>query len=985
MNLRFTIGWDPTALSLIAPPTGFVDDNNLGLITAGNFYSDTLIGQFHFVGNASSAGGWSDLPQESTLFTLRFSYKDPSKISAINFLSLPTQTINATQAGTFANVPVFVEMGEIRANKDLIAPVLAACPPSIIVASASGCGQAVDLLAPMATDNCTNSATLVSSSFVGSTFPVGVTTVVFTAKDEKGNSSTCSTVVTVTGNNANLGPQFSNCPNNIILNLLNGPCESPAFWLTPTAFNNCDVNNFTITSTYNSGDIFAVGTTAVAYTVTDSYGHSAQCVFTVTARDLTPPIIHDCPSNVSVTPLIGECSAPADWISPTFTDNCSATVTSTVSQTAGEIFPVGMTLVTYTATDGWGNSATCNFEINIIDSTPPALSGCPTSVEVEANTATATGCGAIVEWIEPTMGAICSDMGNTLSANYTPGDLFPSGLTIVTYFVEHAYGVRDSCSFEVNVGDSTPPIFVNCPPNISVNAGNNTCEAPANWPNIIASDNCDNAPSLTTTHTTGQQFSAGTTTVLVIAQDARTNKDSCQFTVTVVGSGVPAFVGCPANQLFFGCESVANWATPATNGFCEPPAITSNFNSGTVFQAGINTVTYTATSTDGQTASCSFIINVNEAIAPIIACPGTIVTDVAGRIISNPQGFLAETDTVGGCIGVDAMFNNLTAADNCTNNVSVTQIAGKTSGSIFPLGDNVLTFQAMDAQGNSSTCNVVVKVVPISEIFDVKSNLESGCNGDEISISVDSIAGASYIWTGPKGPYSTTSDQISFDLDNTTIGTYGVSMLLNGCQSVPDSIDIGFVPYPTAFNDFLELAPGESAQLDVLENDGNPTKDGLIVSLANSTAGFELGSEGELSFSGSNIPDATQILYYNICSAVCPDRCTQAKVTILITDKECARIPNLMTPNTDGANDGFIIPCINADPNQMPDNNLVIYNQWGDRVFEASPYINDAEHAWDGTLFGQKEKYLPDGVYYYIFQPKKSSKTTIKGFIEIFR
>ena len=66
----------------------------------------------------------------------------------------------------------------------------------------------------------------------------------------------------------------------------------------------------------------------------------------------------------------------------------------------------------------------------------------------------------------------------------------------------------------------------------------------------------------------------------------------------------------------------------------------------------------------------------------------------------------------------------------------------------------------------------------------------------------------------------------------------------------------------------------------------------------------------------------------------------------------------------------------------------MIYNQWGDKVFEDTGYTNDPNDpnhpAWRGTLNGNNDKPLPDGVYFYIFKPD-STEQPIKGFIEIYR
>jgi gliding motility-associated-like protein len=79
-------------------------------------------------------------------------------------------------------------------------------------------------------------------------------------------------------------------------------------------------------------------------------------------------------------------------------------------------------------------------------------------------------------------------------------------------------------------------------------------------------------------------------------------------------------------------------------------------------------------------------------------------------------------------------------------------------------------------------------------------------------------------------------------------------------------------------------------------------------------------------------------------------------------------IPNIITPNGDGKNDYFIIQNV-ADSTQdpqpltsimLPQNQLLVYNRWGKKVYDQSPYINE----WDGSN-------LPDGVYYFVFRYKK--------------
>jgi gliding motility-associated-like protein len=86
---------------------------------------------------------------------------------------------------------------------------------------------------------------------------------------------------------------------------------------------------------------------------------------------------------------------------------------------------------------------------------------------------------------------------------------------------------------------------------------------------------------------------------------------------------------------------------------------------------------------------------------------------------------------------------------------------------------------------------------------------------------------------------------------------------------------------------------------------------------------------------------------------------------------------NIFTPNGDGYNDYFDI--LNID--QFPDNEVVIYNRWGNEVFKTTKY--SATNRFKGTG-------LPDGTYFYIIKINHSGAQSIapeilKGFITILR
>lgn len=93
-----------------------------------------------------------------------------------------------------------------------------------------------------------------------------------------------------------------------------------------------------------------------------------------------------------------------------------------------------------------------------------------------------------------------------------------------------------------------------------------------------------------------------------------------------------------------------------------------------------------------------------------------------------------------------------------------------------------------------------------------------------------------------------------------------------------------------------------------------------------------------------------------------------------VVRKDSCTIPSVITPNDDGLNDELKIPCLSDD---NPDSEIMIFNEWGDRIFYAKPYRNN----WKGTY---KSYNLPDGTYFYIFKMHSYSQAE-KGSVTIFR
>jgi HYR domain/Ricin-type beta-trefoil lectin domain-like/Secretion system C-terminal sorting domain len=154
--------------------------------------------------------------------------------------------------------------------------------PTSIVKTIPDTAVALTWFAPTALDNC-GIVTVSGSKNPGSLFPIGTTTVTYTAKDAKENTSTCSFAVTIKRvitacSNDTVKPVFTNCPANITVTTTSN--TAVAQWTAPKATDNCTIP--TVSSTYVMGSTFPVGTTSVTYTAKDAANNISLCSFTVT-------------------------------------------------------------------------------------------------------------------------------------------------------------------------------------------------------------------------------------------------------------------------------------------------------------------------------------------------------------------------------------------------------------------------------------------------------------------------------------------------------------------------------------------------------------------------------------------------------------------------------------------------------------------------------------------------------------------------------
>jgi HYR domain/Secretion system C-terminal sorting domain/Fn3 associated/CotH kinase protein len=487
-------------------------------------------------------------------------------------------------------------------SPDVVAPVFSNCPANINIATAGTTGIA-NWTAPTVSDFCTANITPVLSTIPtaglgnGSAFPLGVTTVSYTARDAANNAATpCVFTVTVAANNPCVPdivrPIITNCPANITLTTAG--TAAVATWTTPTVTDFCSPNitpsvQTTPTVGLVSGSAFPIGVSTVTYNARDAANNLAQpCVFTISVSatnpcipDLTKPVITNCPANISLT--TAGTTAVATWTTPTVTDFCTLGITPSVSTSptaglvSGSAFPIGVTTVTYNAKDLANNAAIpCIFTVTVSatnpcipDVTKPVITNCPANISL-----TTAGTTAVATWTTPTVTDFCT-LGITPSVTTSPtaglvsGSAFPIGVTTVTYNAKDlANNAAIPCIFTVTVSatnpcvpDVVPPVITKCPFDVSLTTSGTT--AVATWIPPTVTDLCTLGiiPTVSTSPTvglvSGSAFPLGVTTATYNARDAANNAAiPCIFTVTVTNS-------TPTSTLFI--NEVAPQGTIAIN------------------------------------------------------------------------------------------------------------------------------------------------------------------------------------------------------------------------------------------------------------------------------------------------------------------------------------------------------------------------------------------------------------------------------------
>lgn len=223
----------------------------------------------------------------------------------------------------------------------------------------------VSLGTPVTSDNCTGVISL--SNNAPTEYPLGSTTVVWTATDASGNTATCAQTVIITDNQ----PPVVNCPANIEVK-----AQSQIGAIVNFAATGSDLcGDVTLSYSQESGTVFPIGTTTVNVTATDEADNTATCSFTVTVKDIECIEIGVCGKSVVVellpqrvrTTTVYRGYLNTQAIINTISSNCGVAVSNLNIQFSKTIFTPqdwgNQNVVTVTVTAPNQNPVSCTFNV----------------------------------------------------------------------------------------------------------------------------------------------------------------------------------------------------------------------------------------------------------------------------------------------------------------------------------------------------------------------------------------------------------------------------------------------------------------------------------------------------------------------------------------------------------------------------------------------------------------------------------------------
>lgn len=234
-------------------------------------------------------------------------------------------------------------------------------------------------------------------------------------------------------------------------------------------------------------------------------------------------------------------------------------------------------------------------------------------------------------------------------------------------------------------------------------------------------------------------------------------------------------------------------------------------------------------------------------------------------------------------------------------------------------------YSVVDSMG--CTFTGLVNIEEPSPISIEISSTPTGCGSDNGTATATPVGGtAPYIYLWSDGQTTQTATELSMG-DYTVIITDSNDCDMNASVSIVESEG----PEISITAETIHLIAGESTELVVTG--------GSI---------YEWNPDTEMSCTDCSDPTVTPLETTTYCVQVSDENgCSNNEcITIHVELPPCeVFVPNAFSPNGDGNND---LQCVLGDCIQSQSFSFLLYNRWGEKVFESS----DPAACWDGTFNG---------------------------------
>ncbi len=537
---------------------------------------------------------------------------------------------------------------------DTTKPIIS--PPVDLVIEATGSLTPVDLGEAIAMDE--SGIQLIVSN--GPTlFPLGSSTIIWTAIDNNGNSAFATQQVDVVDTTP---PTISLIPDIIVEAVV--PYDNIVELQAPSADDILGV----VSITNDAPEFFSIGETIVTWTATDVGGNTASIEQKITVFDTIFPILQ-VPENIVIEATSLEQNE-VDLGEATATDNGKI---ASITNDAPEFFPLGETTVTWTAIDSSNNFSSLTQLVSVIDTNAPEISPLE-DITLEATSVDAN----IVNLDYPTV----SDIQDVTIYIIAP-DVFPVGETTVTWTVVDSSGNSASAIQTVIIVDTTKP-GLSIPQDKTVEASS----LQETLVEIGQAEAHDITGISSIVHNAPDMFPLGSTLIAWTATDNHGNITTAYQIVTVVDTITPTIIS-PQDIIAEAIDPTMNYIELGELVASDSVGIESITNDKPItFPLGSTTVTWTVTDTLGNISQVTQVVTLVDTTPPEIFAPSDIVTEAVG--LSSTMIELGEA-TAHDVMGI----------------ASVTEHPPR----FFVLGETTITWTATDTSGNSASATQIVTIV----------------------------------------------------------------------------------------------------------------------------------------------------------------------------------------------------------------------------------------------------------------------------------